>query len=269
MQKLKVSDGYEIGYESFDSSLGKNVLFVHGNMASSRWWHPSIELLKSGSDTPEKVVCADWRGYGESKGLKNESEVQFDRFADDYLELIESLEMESVHVIGHSTGGLIAMLAILKKPELFSSLTLLDSVGASGLELQLPKEQVLAHFEKMSEDKDYCRMVLAGTIHEVDLTSSRFLQLVDEAFAADKAVFKGVIETLAEKVDITEQMSQLRLPTLILHGEKDPVLPLTMSETLHKQIEGSQLRVLANHGHSCNVEDPNLFVSELKAFWNS
>jgi pimeloyl-ACP methyl ester carboxylesterase len=241
--------------------------FVHGNMASSKWWRPSVELLKSGSETAEKIVCADWRGYGESKGLTDESQIDFHRFADDYLELADSLGLKDINVVGHSTGGLIAMLAILKKPELFKSLTLLDSVGATGLELQLPKEQVLAHFEKMSGDRDYCRTVLAGTIHEVDTASSTFLELADEAFSADKAVFKGVISELADNMDITKRMSQLKLPTLILHGDKDPVLPMAGSEKLNQQIAGSKLRVLQNHGHSCNMEDAGLFVSELKAFF--
>ena len=120
----------------------------------------------------------------------------------------------------------------------------------------------------MSQDRDYCRMVLAGTIHEVDVNSSTFLALADEAFEADKVVFQGVIKELADNIDITTKMSALELPTLILHGDKDMVLPLEGSETLNSQIAGSKLRVLENHGHSCNMEDPTLFVNEMKAFWN-
>ncbi|MEO0336954.1 MAG: alpha/beta hydrolase, partial [Pseudomonadota bacterium] len=260
MNKFKTSDDFQIGYETFHSGFDQNLLLIHGNMASSSWWRPSVELMKSASDRPEKIVYADWRGYGQSKGLTDEAQIDFDRFADDYLELMSSLNMKDVNVVGHSTGGLIAMLAILKKPQLFKSLTLLDSVGATGLELQLPKDQVLAHFDKMSQDRDYCRMVLAGTIHEVDATSTTFLELADEAFDADKEVFKGVISELADNINITDKMAQLKLPTLILHGDKDLVLPLEGSELLHKQIEGSIFRVLENHGHSTNMEDAGLFV---------
>ena len=214
MEKFKTSDNFEIGFSSLPSGINQDVLFIHGNLASSLWWEPSIEKLKGPG--PNKLVTADWRGYGESLGLAADAKIDFERYATDYIELAESLEMKDINVIGHSTGGLIAMMAILQRPELFKSLTLLDSVGATGLELQLPKDQVLAHFEKMSVDKDYCTLVLAATIEGVNPGSESFTRLADQTFTADKVNWAGVPGTLADEVDITARMPELNLPTLIL-----------------------------------------------------
>ncbi len=262
------SDGFNIGYQKIDNGGQHNVLFIHGNLASKEWWYPGIEILQAqpGEGT---LIAADWRGYGESTGLKDVSEINFTTFAQDFVRLLESHSLKDVNVVGHSTGGLIAMLAVLEKPELFKSLTLLDSVGATGLELELPKEQVLAHFQTMSENRDYAFATLAATIHNCDPQSQAFNHLFDITWNCDKVMFQGVIDVLSDQIDIKERMREIQLPTLILHGDKDAVLPASLSEQTHKLLPNSQLKVMDGQGHSMNMENPKRMVDELTTFWNS
>jgi pimeloyl-ACP methyl ester carboxylesterase len=259
--------GFEIGYEKISPCGSENVFLIHGNLASKEWWYPGIEMMKSrpGEGT---VIAADWRGYGDSKGLTQTSEINFTTFAQDFVALIEDQKLTDVNIVGHSTGGLIAMLAVLEKPQLFKSLILLDSVGETGLELELPKEQVLAHFQKMSEDRDYSRMVLAATIQGCDPQSESFSRLFEITMKADKVMFQGVIEVLSEQIDITDRMKEITLPTLILHGQNDPVLKLEMSEHLHQLLPQSEYKVLENQGHSLNMENPERMVTEFTEFWS-
>lgn len=264
-------DNFKVFYDQTENSTHGNVLFIHGNLASKEWWHPTMELLKSdatGYDSSGHLVAVDWRGYGESLGLKSYEEIDFDRFAEDHLKILDSLNLKDVKVVGHSTGGLIALMAILKRPELFKSCVLLDSVGPKGLELQLPKDQVLAHFQMMADNPDYCKTVMAATIHGVDPNSSSFEKLFNITRGCDSVMWKGVIDHLSSKINITEQIEDIKLPTLILHGEKDMVLPLEGSKELHRMIPHSDFKVLKNHGHSFNQEDPKGFVAELSHFWN-
>lgn len=262
-------NGFNLHYERFDHLTAENVLLIHGNLASNEWWHPSIEVWKKTSTEDKKstLLCADWRGYGKSKGIQDESEICFEKFADDYIQLIESNELKDVHVVGHSTGGLIAMMAILKRPELFKSCVFLDSVGPKGLELEFPLDQVLAHFQQMSINKDYCFQVLAATIDGVDASSSLFQNIANVTWQADKPMFTGVPRILANEIDIVNRMHELKLPTLVLHGSKDMVLPLKGSEELHRQLPHSQLDILEGAGHSYNVENPEGFVEKLESFW--
>jgi pimeloyl-ACP methyl ester carboxylesterase len=278
------SNGFSIRYEAFENKEPENILFIHGNLASSEWWYPSIEILKYKSKDysafkPQNLVakqklnadhgsliCADWRGYGQSKGLKNISDIDFNVFAQDYINLINFLKLENIVVVGHSTGGLIAMLAILKAPHLFKKLVLLDSVGPQGLNLQLPKEQVLAHFANMQADPDYCKTVLAATIQGCDTSSQTFLKLYQITRQCDPIMWQGVIDVLSDQIDIKEQMQNLNLPTLIIHGEKDLVLPLSGSQELQKLIPNSRLVVVSHQGHSLCMEDPHLFTNLLLEF---
>lgn len=266
------SKGFNISYEHFSGITNNNILFIHGNLASKEWWHPSIEILKSqglSQNYPGQVLSADWRGYGNSKGLTTKSEINFDTFAGDYIALAENLNLKNIDLVGHSTGGLIAMKMILKKPELFRSCVLLDSVGPKGIQLELPLEQVLAHFTQMSINKDYCTQVLAATIQNVDSNSSLFQTFLEKAWQCDKIMWTGVIEELCTRTDISSEVSNIKLPVFILHGEKDMVLPLKGAELTHSLLSNSQLKVLPGHGHSYNIEDPQAFVSDLQTFWRS
>lgn len=265
-------DGFNLYYEVHEGLLDQDALFIHGNLACHLWWRPTMEAFKSLATKSDRkksgrMVIADWRGCGLSKGLKSKQEIDFNVFAKDHLELIEHLNLKSVNVVGHSTGGLIAMLAILDQPQSFRSLTLLDSIGPKGIELELPEDQVMNHFKMISENRALCDQVIAATIENVDVQSDRFKEIAEATFNVDPPVFMGVPEVLIHKIDIVDRMKDLNLPTLILHGEKDLVLPLEGSERLSKMIPYSQFRVLEGHGHSYNMENPKAFAEDLQSFW--
>ena len=267
---LKVND-FKLHYEVFEGLVEQDTLLIHGNLACNLWWHPMVRELQTrpGAGTKKgKLVLADWRGCGLSKGLKTEDDVDFNVFADDYLHLIEALNLTNICVIGHSTGGLIGMLAILKQPEKFSNLILLDSIGPLGIETPIPLDQLLGHFEAMSLNEEVSNATIAATIQNVDTTTDHFKALAKATFNVDRAVWKGVPRTLCTKIDITEKMKDLKLPVLILHGENDMVLPKEGSEKMHAMLPKSELHILKNQGHSLNVENPKLFVNLVEDFWS-
>ncbi len=280
-------DGFKLHYEVFEGLVDHDTLMIHGNLACNLWWYPAIsELQKMNSnfDLNQKnnfkvqsqnlnhksgrLVLADWRGCGLSKGLESESDINFDMFADDYLLLIDALNLKDIQVVGHSTGGLIAMLAILKQPHKFKNLVLLDSIGPLGIETPIPLDILLGHFEAVSKNEEICNMTIAATIQGVDVTTDYFKSLAKASFEVDTAVWRGVPETLCTKINITDKMKDLKLPVLILHGENDMVLPVDGSEKMHKMIKNSELKILKNQGHSFNVEDPKGFTKELESFWS-
>lgn len=119
----------------------------------------------------------------------------------------------------------------------------------------------------MADTPDYCKTVMAATIHGVDPTSSAFEKLFEITRGCDSVMWKGVIDQLSSKIDITDQMARIKTPTLVLHGDQDMVLPLTGSEELNKLLPQSELKILKGQGHSFNQEDPKSFASELVSFW--
>ena len=63
-------NGFSMKYEKFPQTSRHNILFIHGNLASKEWWHPTIETLRTEASGDKTILTADWRGYGESKGIK-------------------------------------------------------------------------------------------------------------------------------------------------------------------------------------------------------
>lgn len=266
---LKVND-FKLHYEVFEGIVDQDTILIHGNLACNLWWYPFIEELKKNPDAGQKkgkLIAADWRGCGLSKGLKHEDEIDFNVFADDYLHLIESLNLNQISVIGHSTGGLIGMLAVLKQPHKFSSLVLLDSIGPLGIETPLPLDQLLGHFETMSKNEAISNATIAATIQNIDVTTDYFRSLAKSTFEVDTAIWRGVPKNLCTQIDITNKMKNINLPTLILHGENDLVLPKEGSEKMHSLLQNSKLKILENQGHSLNVENPKLFLDLVQNFW--
>ena len=85
-------------------------------MASNRWWLPTEEVLRKkakGKGWTGKFVTAEFRGCGKSSPPKSEAEVDMSLFARDYVALVRGLNLGPTHVVGHSTGGLIAALIII------------------------------------------------------------------------------------------------------------------------------------------------------------
>ena len=268
------SDGFNINYIEEKGITNNNVLFIHGNLASNEWWIPTMEQMRLESDQNTQplsgtVLTADWRGYGKSKGLKTKEEISFETYANDYINLLESRGMTNVDVVGHSTGGLIAMMAVLKRPDLFRSCFFLDTVGPKGLHSEVPTEAVLAHFDKMSEDKDYAKMVYAATIEGVDVESSIFNELFEITWNCDTVCWRGVPDTLFNNVDISEELyKSWNTPSMIVHGTKDNVLPIKDSEELASRLQNSCFKALEGQGHSFNMEDPKRFNALLTEFWS-
>ena len=108
MPQFEVSPKVKINYDIFPHSAPQTTFFVHGNLASNRWWMPTVEeLRKKYPNASGSVICAEFRGCGGSSAPEKESDVSMDKFANDFISLIRSLKLEKVNLVGHSTGGLI------------------------------------------------------------------------------------------------------------------------------------------------------------------
>lgn len=256
---------YQIHFEEIKNSSQQNILFMHGNLSSNVWWEPTIELWKKENiKGPGSLVFAEWRGCGQSTGPETIEDLRIEKMATDYIDLIESLGWEKTHLVGHSTGGIIVLKALTLKPDLFDKVLLLDPVVPWGF--QAPPE-LMAAFDQMKSDKNFCAVVMGSTIHGNNPESTVFKKIVDAAFGVSPLIWRGIPEVLSQ-VNFRDELPMIKNETLILHGEHDPVLSKKDSEELVGLLKNSRYVELKNQGHSCNIENPSLFVKHLKDFLN-
>ncbi len=250
--------------ESYAAIAPSDTLFIHGNLASNTWWEPSIEIWKKLAQPgfEGRFLLGEWRGCGKSPAPASAEDLAPSQLADDYIKELRARGVTKTSVVAHSTGGLIALYAMLKAPELFDRAVLLDPVGASGVQFE---KASLDAFTQMSRDKAYCATVMGATIHGNDPASPLFKRIVDDAFGVAKENWHGVPAAL-RNIDISADLAKIQHPILVLHGQHDVILPVTPSEELAKGLPNGQFKLLKDQGHSANVENPPLFVELVNDF---
>jgi 3-oxoadipate enol-lactonase len=211
------------------------------------------------------VIAWDAPGYGRS----DDPLAQFSlaELADRAVELLDELQIASAHVLGVSMGGVIAQLVYHRHPQRVRSLILVDTNpgggGAPEPERSERVRQRLEAFDRLGPRQMAAQrapnLVSPGAPPELvaELTS-----IMAEVRAAG---YRAAAIALGE-TDLTSQLQSIRVPTLVIHGEQDAVVPLKTAHFLADSIPGARLIVIPQAGHVSNQEQPNAFNAAVRAF---
>ena len=242
----RVSLGHtEIYVEEHGS--GDPLLFVAGLGGSGRFWHAQVQTFSS----QFRVVLHDHRGVGRSGPgplISSAGEM-----ADDLLRLMDALDLERAHLVGHSTGGAIGQHIALRAPERLTSLVLSASwAGPTSLFVQTfhTRRDVLIHSGPLN-------YLMLGTLLATPAwyLAPRFRSTQDY-FGTRLAEFPGIEVELGRlnavmSHDLRHRLGDIRVPTLVIGARDDQLTPPSLSEELAQRIPGSQLHMLAEGGHFC------------------
>lgn len=257
------ANGFRMHYEVYENAVPQDTLFIHGNLASNIWWQPALEAWgKQSSQFKGKAILAEWRGCGKSTGPELEKELTIPNLANDYIELVQYLNLKDCNIVAHSTGGPIAIQALWQAPELFRRAALLDPVAATGI--QFPPE-TYSVFTQMSQNKSLCEAVILSTIYEGVCSQAVKEKIVSDAFGVHPLIWHGVPKML-HQLDLRPILDKIKQPVFVLHGENDNVLPLEDSVELAKGIKNARFYKIPARGHSANVEDAQLFTMLIDPF---
>lgn len=258
------NEGFRMHYDLHAALVPVDTLMIHGNVGSNLWWQPAIDAWGRrafGARTPRAelkgaLVAAEWRGCGRSSGPSSEAELLPSVLARDYIELLGNLGIQKADLVAHSSGGLIALEALRLAPEIFQRAVLIDPVSARGVEVS---ERVRLGFLEMSRHRDVLKAALSRAVHDFNPNSPFFELLVDHAFAAHPVVWAGMLKKLGG-VNTLPELATIRQPVLVLHGERDRVLPVEGSLEIAGLLPEGRFELLPGQGHSVHVENPERFV---------
>lgn len=264
--------GHEVTYRM--GGDGPAILLIHGMAGSSRTWKDVTEQLV-GDHT---VIAPDLLGHGES--AKPMGDYSLGAFASGIRDLLGVIGVERCTVVGQSLGGGVAMQLAYQHPELVDRLVLVGS-GGLGREvnwmlrlLTLPGAEVLMPviFPRFLADKgDGVNRFL----HQKGIRAPHLGEMWRAYSSLSGAENRGAfLRTLRAVVDPGGQtVSALDriylasgLPTLIIWGDEDPIIPIEHAYAAQAAIEGSRLEVMEGCGHFPHVEDPARFVAILEDF---
>lgn len=268
-----------IWYE--ETGSGASVLLLHGGPgAASDYLRPLFSLAEDGY----RVVRYDQLGCGRADRPDDVSLWNVDRFREEVEIVRQALSMDHVHLIGQSWGSFLALDYALHYPENLRSLTLYSGAasthqcfnGMNELRAQLPAEtiQLLDHYEAIGETshpeylaaidillkRHLCRLDPWPAELTQDMNSLA-MPVYETMWGANEFTCTG---TLLDW-NVTNQLAGLKVPTLILCGRYDEVVP-GCSETMHEGITGAELVIFENCSHLAHFEDPDAFYGVLRPF---
>lgn len=251
-----------IAFETYGRDKDKAIVFIHGFPFDKSMWNEQAALLSE----DHLVVAFDIRGHGQSDRGSGQYLVEF--FVDDLIALLDHLALPKVCLCGLSMGGYTALRAVEREPSRFTGLVLCDTKSTadtnaakinranqiktilSGKKKEFAEAQVNALFAPESFDRN------SGAVE-------RIRKIIE---STGDAALIGALIALAARTDTTESLQNIRVPTLIIVGEKDKVTPLTDSELLHSKIVNSKLEIIHGAGHLSNLENSAEFNSALQNF---
>ncbi|MCS6803530.1 MAG: alpha/beta fold hydrolase [Acidobacteriota bacterium] len=262
MPKIKVNEielYYEIhGGESHEHS-GRLPLLLIAGLGFGAWsWYRQIPALAREFVT----IAFDNRGAGQSD--KPDTEYTIKMMADDAAMLLRALKVERAHVLGHSMGGYIAQELALGYPDLVASLVLVSS-SFGGKNAVLMSAETAAQMRSELEAEDPEVALRKGlSLRFSDRFIAEHPDLVNEFIAVRRAHLPPREAWLRQFVacltfETESRLPSLRIPTLIVTGDDDPIVPAENSRRLAASIPGSQLRVLEGARHLLFIEHAEAF----------
>lgn len=253
---------------------GSLVVLLHGIAGSSATWRNIIPRLSP----YHTVIAPDLLGHGES--AKPHGDYSLGAYANLIRDLLEALEQPRGTIVGHSLGGGVALQFAYQFPERCERLVLVSS-GGLGREVHpilrasaLPGARFVLPWLAAGAARGIGALVRAtgkiGLRESADLgeTWRSFVSLGQpEARRAFLHTVRGLIDLRGQIVSATDRLYLANeLPTLIVWGERDPLIPVRHAARSHEILPGSRLELFPGAGHYPYLDDPERFARVLLDF---
>jgi pimeloyl-ACP methyl ester carboxylesterase len=274
MQREEITlHGHRVSYRQ--AGWGPVVVLIHGITGSSDTWLDVIEELA----VDHTVVAPDLLGHGES--AKPRGDYSLGAYASGIRDLLAALGHDRATVIGHSLGGGVAMQMAYQFPERVERLVLVSSGGLGrevnmllrasvlpGSELVLPLITARPIIERAASVAGFFRRFGFRPGADMEEIWRGFCSLNDvEARAAFVHTLRGIIDPGGQRVSANDRLYlAAEMPSLIVWGERDPVIPFHHGLRASEAMPGSRLVSFPDAGHFPHRDDPRRFTQELLDF---
>lgn len=272
MKKFVFNNNVKIWTESFGSKDNPTILLILGAGAVNTFWHNSFceQLVAAGFF----VIRYDQRDYGRSTHFllidiakinqlsptSKPFEIPYtiDDLVGDALKILDSYGIQKAHIVGHSMGGLIAQLFAIKNSNRILSLISI-SVGPLTYSIKLPpiKQEVLnvllSNKPTQNFEKD-----LSGWMKSWKLLHGSYPMEEERAIQYTKDIYKwepqvGIawnhIAIQRVMPDMINELQNITIPCLIIHGEEDKLQPVEYGITTGKLIPNAKVKIIKKAGH--------------------
>lgn len=270
MKKVTV-EGINISY--IDEGEGMPIVLVHGIPTSSFLWREMVVGLAAHG----RVIALDLPGFGLS-----DPPVDGDYSISNYAGLLESfletLSIEGGVLICHDFGGPVTIMYALQHPDKYSRLIILDTF----LHTDLPDWGLFMKIAKIwpigeaimgiAGESIIGSGLKAGVVNKPMITNEivRRYYMPDGNADKLKTSFLGTlrVDYIKDLKFIEENLNSIDKPTMIVWGENDVFIPLSLADRIHQDIEGSKIEIIPNCGHFLQEDEPKKVTEIIASFLN-
>lgn len=251
-QFLALENGDRLHYRDQGGSGGDVLIFIHGTSASLHTWEPLIERLGD----RYRLISLDLPGHGLT-GVNAARDYSREAMVFSIWSLMDHLSITAATLVGNSLGGSIAWRAALDRPERVRSLVLLAPSGApntTAAKSNLGFKLLGSSFGQAVLQKVTPRMVietsLRQTVANADIVTEAMVDRYWELLR-----LSGNRQALIDLANTPrdphgwKKLSRINVPSLLIWGEEDGLLPATMAATFDREINNMRLVMLKNIGH--------------------
>jgi len=243
-----------------DEGMGATLLFVHGFPLNGDAWSRQLDAFKA----TNRVLTPDLPGFGASG--PGADPASMGRYAEDLFTLCQHVETGPVVLVGHSMGGYIALAFARAYPLFLRGLVLVSTrAGADQPNVATARRESAAlvrngGFEVVA--KGLIPKMLATTPSSEGLAEA----VLDIMWTSSPSGVAGALLALADRPDQRSHLDELRMPTLVMTGADDTLIPPSESAELARGIPRAELIVIPGAGHLVAYEQPTAFNDGLKAW---
>lgn len=268
--RIRVVHGYERAYRM--AGRGPALLFLHGIGDDSSTW---LDLLASLA-ADHTVIAPDLLGHGAS--AKPRADYSVAAYACGMRDLLTTLDVDRVTVVGHSLGGGVAMQFAYQFPERCERLVLVGSggVGASvhpllrlaaapGAGLLMP---LLGSRPAVTALRGFAELLRVIESTDLDYVLTRYVRLLEPSTrSAFLRTLRSVVDWRGQVVNMLDRCYLTTgIPTLLVWGTEDRVVPSGHALRAHRAMPGSRLVLFEGAGHFPHRSDPERFLEILREF---
>ncbi|MFW9988033.1 MAG: alpha/beta fold hydrolase [Candidatus Odinarchaeota archaeon] len=216
-----------------------------------------------------KTILFDKRGIGQTDDIDKQYTIK--TLADDVVGLMENLNLEKANIIGFSMGGLIAQELMINYPEKIEK----SVIGATHYGMSryiMPSEEVtnimMRNQEGLSPEEIVKSQISLAYTEKFIKNNLNFIDTIIQNYISNpitpEAYQKQINAIL--RFNSSRRLKKVQLPTLVLHGRHDLLVPVRNAEILAELIHGTKLRIFENSAHTLLIEEPVEVLNEILNF---
>jgi pimeloyl-ACP methyl ester carboxylesterase len=256
-------DDRELSYIEAGASGGRALILLHAFPLTAEMWRPQLSGVPQGW----RAVAPDFAGLGHSDDTIA-STPRLDEYAGDTVAIMDGLGIDRAVIAGVSLGGYVALALARLAPSRLAGLVLSNTRSAADTD---EARQGRARTMQMLDEGGTAAVAAAMLPRLVGATTRRAGSGVENevrVMIADNPVngVRRAIVRLRDRPDATSVLSTIDVPTLVVAGEEDEIVPSEASEQLAAGIRGARLERIAGAGHLSNLEQPDAWNRVLLSF---